>query len=57
MLDRNDSPWYPATKLFRQTEAGGWMGVIDDVRDNLLREINNNGEIESEEGATFTTIS
>ena len=39
MLDRSNSPWYPATKLFRQTESGGWVGVIEDVRDNLLREI------------------
>ena len=52
MLDRNDSPWYPATKLFRQTEAGGWVGVIDDVRDNLLREIHNRGEITSGGGAS-----
>ena len=39
MLDRNDSPWYPAVKLFRQTTAGDWVGVIEDVRDNLLTEV------------------
>jgi len=45
MLDRSDSPWYPAAKLFRQTEAEGWAGIIEDIRNNLLREIHNRGEI------------
>lgn len=31
MLDRDDSPWYPTAKLFRQTRAGDWDGVIDRV--------------------------
>ena len=45
MLDRNDSPWYPAAKLFRQPEAEGWVGVINDVRDYFLREIHNYGDV------------
>ena len=45
MLDRDNSPWYPAAKLFRQTEAEGWVSVINEVRDNLLREIHNNGDV------------
>lgn len=31
-------PWYPAARLFRQTEAGGWDPVISDVR-QALRQI------------------
>jgi tetratricopeptide (TPR) repeat protein len=28
MLDRNDSPWYPTMKLFRQARAGVWAEPI-----------------------------
>ena len=28
---RRDSPWYAAMRLFRQTEAGDWSGVVDEV--------------------------
>jgi tetratricopeptide (TPR) repeat protein len=37
MLNRPDSPWYPTMRLFRQTRAGDWSGVIDNVRDELNR--------------------
>ena len=35
MLDRSDSPWYPHHRLFRQSKAGDWAGVIKDVKDSL----------------------
>jgi len=35
MLDRDDSPWYPTMRLFRQTSAGDWAGVFDRVADEL----------------------
>jgi Flp pilus assembly protein TadD len=28
LLDRDDSPWYPTMRLFRQTRAGEWAGVF-----------------------------
>jgi Flp pilus assembly protein TadD len=28
LLDREDSPWYPSARLFRQTALGDWDGVI-----------------------------
>jgi tetratricopeptide (TPR) repeat protein len=28
MLTREDSTWYPTARLFRQTAAGGWDGVV-----------------------------
>jgi tetratricopeptide (TPR) repeat protein len=31
LLDREDSPWYPTARLFRQTVAGDWAPVIDSV--------------------------
>ena len=31
LLDRDDSPWYPTMRLFRQKRAGDWKGVIDQV--------------------------
>ncbi len=29
--DRDDSPWYPGVKLFRQRTRGNWRPVIDDA--------------------------
>jgi hypothetical protein len=29
MFDREDSPWYPTARLFRQTESRDWSGVVD----------------------------
>lgn len=34
-LDRDDSPWYPTARLFRQTEAGDYGGVLARVRGEL----------------------
>jgi tetratricopeptide (TPR) repeat protein len=36
MLDREDSPWYPTARLFRQTGIGDWDGVLARVRGELL---------------------
>jgi hypothetical protein len=35
MLDREDSPWYPSARLFRQTQWGDWPSVIERVRAEL----------------------
>ena len=35
LLHREDSPWYPTMRLFRQTALGDWAGVIKRVRDEL----------------------
>jgi hypothetical protein len=32
LLDRDDSPWYPTARLFRQDETRGWDGVMARVR-------------------------
>ena len=35
LLDRDDSPWYPTARLFRQTAIGDWASVLSRVRDEL----------------------
>jgi hypothetical protein len=35
MQDRDDSPWYPTMRLFRQSARGRWTSVIDDVTAEL----------------------
>jgi hypothetical protein len=34
--NRDDSPWYPTARLFRQSAPGNWDGVIDAVRRALI---------------------
>jgi len=31
MLDRDDSPWYPSARLFRQGSPGDWCGVVSKI--------------------------
>jgi ADP-heptose:LPS heptosyltransferase len=31
LLDREDSPWYPSARLFRQSRIGDWGAVVDRV--------------------------
>lgn len=35
LLDRQDSPWYPTMRLFRQPRRGDWAGVIESVAADL----------------------
>jgi tetratricopeptide (TPR) repeat protein/glycosyltransferase involved in cell wall biosynthesis len=35
LLDRTDSPWYPSARLFRQSVAGDWQTVANDVAGSL----------------------
>jgi ADP-heptose:LPS heptosyltransferase len=35
LLNRNDSPWYPSAKLFRQESPGAWDGVFANVKVEL----------------------
>lgn len=34
-LERNDSPWYPQMRLFRQKKPGAWADLISDVAEGL----------------------
>ncbi len=42
MLDREDSPWYPTMRLFRQSSSGDWQSVIAKVKDKLLNLLDGN---------------
>ena len=35
LLDRDDSPWYPSAKLYRQEKIGNWHGVLEKVKSDL----------------------
>ena len=37
MESRDDSPWYPTMRLFRQNQAGDWNPVVERVQTELTR--------------------
>jgi tetratricopeptide (TPR) repeat protein len=37
LLDREDSPWYPTMRLFRQKSLGDWAGVVQHVAGDLRK--------------------
>ncbi|RFC36389.1 MAG: Tfp pilus assembly protein PilF [Candidatus Nitrotoga sp. LAW] len=37
LLEREDSPWYPSLRLFRQCNIGNWEEVVVRVRDALCK--------------------
>jgi len=37
LLDREDSPWYPTARLFRQARPGDWAGVVARVAEAMRR--------------------
>ncbi|MDD2338277.1 MAG: tetratricopeptide repeat protein [Geobacteraceae bacterium] len=39
MLNRDDSPWYPAMRLFRQENAGDWQLVIASVKEAMISRV------------------
>ena len=39
LIDRDDSPWYPTLRLFRQTAFGDWNSVFQRMADALRQEL------------------
>jgi tetratricopeptide (TPR) repeat protein len=37
LLNRDDSPWYPTARLYRQQRAGDWDSVVERIRIDLLQ--------------------
>ena len=37
LLDRTDSPWYAAARLYRQDTPGNWQGVFEKIEADLSR--------------------
>ena len=44
LLERDDSPWYPTMRLFRQEKRGDWRRVIEDVGKALKDRLANTRE-------------
>jgi tetratricopeptide (TPR) repeat protein len=44
LLDREDSPWYPTARLFRQQAAGDWSSVVSRVVRELEKQLHVHGE-------------
>lgn len=40
LLDRQDSPWYPSMRLYRQKRSNNWDDVFDDIQADIKRVIN-----------------
>ncbi len=38
LLGRNDSPWYPSMRIYRQPAPGDWTGVLQQVFEDLSAE-------------------
>ncbi len=41
LLERDDSPWYPSMRLFRQARMYDWDGVFEQVKKALITNLNN----------------
>lgn len=39
LLDRQDSPWYPTMRLFRQPAPGDWDAVVSEVARSLAEQV------------------
>ncbi len=37
LIDRDDSPWYPTARLFRQDETRSWGGLVERVQHELRK--------------------
>ena len=38
-LKREDTPWYPTMRLFRQRQPGDWLEVLGRVKEELLKKL------------------
>jgi hypothetical protein len=47
MLEREDTPWYPSARLFRQQQAGNWGVVIANIAAALSEFVADMGEAEA----------
>ncbi|MBV8649516.1 MAG: glycosyltransferase family protein [Paludibacterium sp.] len=39
MLDRDDSPWYPSVRLYRQTQLGDWQAMLCRLNESLCQTV------------------
>lgn len=50
MLDRDDSPWYPSMRLFRQEKRKDWESVLERVANELAERVRDADNSEGDEG-------
>ncbi len=51
LLDRDDSPWYPSARLFRQQKPGAWDEPLQRLREALSRELASDAPVLAESPA------
>ncbi len=54
LVERDDSPWYPTLRLFRQSEPGNWPAVIENVRRHLIERMSRSPSAKSDPLRTAT---
>jgi tetratricopeptide (TPR) repeat protein len=37
LMYRDDTPWYPSMRLFRQKSVGDWLPVLDSIKESLIK--------------------
>lgn len=52
LQDREDSPWYPSMRLFRQNELRNWRAVAERVASDLRKEIRKSPDLRKVNNAT-----
>jgi tetratricopeptide (TPR) repeat protein len=57
MMDREDTPWYPSARLFRQTHRGDWDEVFERIAEQLALSENINARKRAESGNDVQDIS
>ena len=43
MLDRNDSPWYPTMRLFRQKSDRDWKALFSEIQKSVIQQMGASG--------------
>jgi tetratricopeptide (TPR) repeat protein len=57
MLDRDDSPWYPTLRLFRQSQRDDWIQVFSNIERELQSLVNETAaKLHSSQKMQFTII-
>ena len=45
LLNREDSPWYPSMRLFRQPRQGDWQSVVDRIGRHLVERLQSRSKL------------
>ncbi len=56
LLDRDDNPWYPTARLFRQSQPGNWQELFDEVKATLSLLVATNIETQLQEAESLMEI-